>query len=247
LVGTASTWISSVTPAACRVGDGLAQHQHRIRLVVFDADDAAHRAGGAHRIANAGDQVGRMFDHDAVVAGEVGLAFAAVHHQGMHLGLLGHRELGVGRKRRPAQADHAGVPDRLQDVLAGGLRQVARPAPEVFLGRAGVCANDNRLDPGAAHAGTQADELDNARQRRVVRHREPLVAARDGLAAHHLLADADDGARRLADVLRQRHRHPVGEGQAPYPALRRQLAAWRMHAALEGFAAKVGDEFHWLS
>ena len=66
-------------------------------------------------------------------------------------------------------------------------------------------------------------------------------------AQKEILPRADDGARRLADVLRQRHRHPVGEGQAPYPALRRQLAAWRMHAALEGFAAKVGDEFHWLS
>jgi hypothetical protein len=63
--------------------------------------------------------------------------------------------------------------------------------------------------------GTQADELDHTGEWRMVRHRQPLVAARDGLAAHHLLADAHDGPRRLADVLRQRHRDPRRKRQAP--------------------------------
>jgi hypothetical protein len=37
-------------------------------------------------------------------------------------------------------------------------------------------ANDDGLDPGAAHAGTQADEFDHTGKRRMVRHRQPLVA-----------------------------------------------------------------------
>jgi len=35
-----------------------------------------------------------------------------------------------------------------------------------------------------------------------MRHRQPVIGAGDRLAAHHFLADLDDGMRQLADVLR---------------------------------------------
>ncbi len=104
-------------------------------------------------------------------------------------------------------------------------------------------ADDNRLDPGAAHAGPQADELHHAGQRRVMRHRKPVVALGDRLTAQHFLPDPDDGSRRFADVLRQRHRHLRRKRQPPNRAIRRQLARRRMHAALESAATKVGKQF----
>jgi hypothetical protein len=127
------------------------------------------------------------------------------------------------------------------------LRQVARLAPEVLLAGAGMRTNDNGFDPGAALARAQADELDHTGKWRVVRHRQPLLALGDGLAAHHFLADADDGPRHLADVLRQRHRDPRRKRQAPDRAGRGQLARGRMHPALEGLAAKIGKQFHFIN
>ena len=186
-----------------------------------------------------------MLDHHAVIAGEIGLAFAAVHHQGVHLRLLGHGKLGVRREGGAAQADHAGIPDRLQDVGAGGGFHVACLAPQIFLRRAGLAANNNRLGPRSARGRPEFDGLDHAGHRRVVRHRQPVVGARDRLAAHDVLADLDDGMGRLADMLHQRHRHARWIGQAADATVGRGLLArGRMHAALKGLAPEIVEELH---
>ena len=41
-----------------------------------------------------------LLDHDAMIAGQVRLALAAIDDQRMHLGLLGNGQLGVGREDR---------------------------------------------------------------------------------------------------------------------------------------------------
>ena len=162
----------------------------------------------------------------------------------MHLGLLRHGQLGMGREGGAAEADHAAIPDRLEDVAATGGRQVARLAPQIFLRCTGMGTNHDGFNPGSAHTRTQADKLDHTGHRRMVRHRQPILRAGDRLAAHNFLPGLDDGMRHLADMLRQRHDDVRRKRQAADPGVRRQLVGRRMHAPLEGLAAKIGEEFH---
>jgi hypothetical protein len=150
----------------------------------------------------------------------------------------------VRGKGRTAQPNQAGVPHRLQDVLRRQRLHVARRGPGVFLRGGGVGADDDGLGPRPACRGTQLDGFDHAGDRCMVRHRQPFVAARNGLPAHHLLAHPDDGLRRLADVLQQGHGDLRRIRHAPDRRARRVLVLRRVDAARKGLAAQEVQQLH---
>jgi hypothetical protein len=63
--------------------------------------------------AGAEDDRARLFPHEHFVATDVGLAFGAVQDQRVYAALAGFGELYAGRKHGPAEADDAGLADRL--------------------------------------------------------------------------------------------------------------------------------------
>ena len=68
-------------------------------------------------IARAVQHLCRLFQHDAMVGGEVGLALAAVDDDGVDLLAVRHFHLDVGGESRAAQPHDAGRLHRFDDLL----------------------------------------------------------------------------------------------------------------------------------
>ena len=179
----------------------LVERGDGVRLVLLDAEEDAVDAeylrgdGGAFE-----DRFG-AFEHETVVGGEVGLAFRAVQDERVD-DLFGRgRELYVGRERRAAHADDAGVGDALFEDLAVGVLPVR---DRVEAGAPFVLAVGNDLDGrdrAAVGAGNFDDVADRAAGGRVDRGGDESAGLGDELPLLHRVALLDDGLRRRADVL----------------------------------------------
>jgi hypothetical protein len=173
-----------------------------VHLVVLDTDHSTLYTQGPHEQANTLDQPVRMFQHDAVIAGQVGLAFTAIGDQGVDPVFGWRFHFNVGRECGAAQADHAAVLHGLNDFIrAHGIDIVAIFVHFLLRGSAVDLEND-ALNFGAAGAGHQPDAFDAAGGRCVLRYREKPVRFSDRLAPHHFLPRLHQWNRRLAGMLR---------------------------------------------
>ena len=78
------------------------------RLIVLDGKQHPLHTQGARHQQGAVEHSVRLFAHQPVVAGEVGLALGAVDHQGMQAITLAQVKLDRGRKGCPAHPDDTG-------------------------------------------------------------------------------------------------------------------------------------------
>jgi hypothetical protein len=120
-------------------------HGHRrdgFRLVVLDADQGIRGANRVHDDARAFDHLFRKVTHDAVVAGQIGFALAAIDDQCVYGQALAERELDRRREGGAAEADHTG----------------RRGASCDFLGRQGKGIGDRvGIDPAIGEIGFDGD------------------------------------------------------------------------------------------
>jgi hypothetical protein len=196
-------------------GDALAEVLHRVGLVGLDADDDALGLSQLEQVADSGVDVLALLEHDPVVGGQEGLALDAVDDHRVDLLVLRDLQLHMGRERRPAEPDDAGVLNRGDDLVDARRAQRAGLAVHHLLRRPGVGLEIDAGHHATGDAGRQRDPAHDPRRRGVHRHRDESVGAGDALAAGHLLPLPDHGHRRLADVLDQRDHQERREGKLP--------------------------------
>ena len=189
-------------------GDGL-------RLVVFDRNPNGGGLEGLGDNEGAFPDVGGVFDHEAVVRRQVGLALGPVQNQRVDRGLGWRADLDVGRKAGPAHAGDAGRGDLLGDgFLVERLPAGAGDNP-IDPGVFAIRYNRNRRGARAGGGGDGGDQLDRARGGGMHGRRDKAGGFADDLAAQYRVALLDRGCGRLAEVLRhgdhqrgrQRHLH----------------------------------------
>ena len=227
----------------CRSRAGRDHRGKRLRLVVLDADQNLACTGGMCDQADAFDDLRRALLHQTVVAGQIGLAFTAVHDQRMHFAVARKVQLYRRRKCRAAESDDAGGGDargdlgRCQRKRIGGRLQVI---PGIFA--IGFDSQGRHRQAGRMRSGKVADRHHAAGSGRMHRRRYRALAGSKQLPLFHLFADCDQMPGRRADMLLQRYIQPLRQRQDTNRRLRRQvLAAFRMHAAaqLEQFHADL--------
>ena len=208
------------------VGDGLG-------LVLLDGDgagDVPHHLGddgGAHGHLLA------LLQEDAVVGGEVRLAFAAVDDDAFALGARRRRKLDVRRERRAAEADDTGAVDLLDDGRVVGrdignqvIRQVDALHP--------LIAFHGDLDVGhgtAGEVGAGADGLDRAGYGGMDIGRYETARTGDDLAYFHLVTHLHDRQAGRAEVLGDGNVHGRCRRQDFGPAVAGELVVVRMDSA----------------
>jgi hypothetical protein len=102
----------------------------RIGLVALDADHRPLHPQDVHHDAQAQVHPLGVFDHGAVIGGEVGFALATIQHHRVQRLILGGRELDVCWKGGAAQAHDPGMLDGLDDlgrIECGPFRDHPRP------------------------------------------------------------------------------------------------------------------------
>ena len=214
---------------AAHGGDGLG-------LVVLDADQRLARAGAMQHQAHPIDHVGGPVAHDAVVAGEIGFAFAAVDDQRVDLAALAERQLDRRRKGGAAQPDHAGRGDQRRDLRRCQRERIGRNVGlECAVVSIGFKGDGLERQARRMRRGDLADGDDPARCRRMHGRGNAALRFGDQLAFQHLLTDQHHRAGRLPDVLQQRHVKPRRQGQGTQRRIGgRALVIVRMHTPTRG-------------
>ena len=87
-----------------RIAESFLKRLDSIGLVVFHADNCPRRPHGLHRDAGSVQHLARLLHHHAMVGGEVGLALAAVDHDGVHRLSSGQLHFDVSREGRTAES-----------------------------------------------------------------------------------------------------------------------------------------------
>jgi hypothetical protein len=192
-------------------GDGGLHGGDGFGLVVLDADQ--HLFGVEH-VAHGDDaleHVAGALAHQQVVAGDEGLAFGAVDHQGLEVAFLAGLELGVAGEDRAAEADHAGVAQEVAQLVGRGAAvvELVELGPAVFA----VGLDDHRQGGEAGGVGHECRRhvADDAGGGGMHRRRQAAVGAADALALEHPVARLDQRARVPADGLVQRDDQAVGQ------------------------------------
>ena len=217
-----------------------------VRLVHFDAND---RFIGAeflpHDFGTLEQRLG-AFHHQAMIVGQVGLAFGAIDQQLPDTDAFGHRQLDVRRKGGATHADDARHLHGLDEGVQRHLAPV-RHAVDIDLlpgKRIGLDADGRREAP--VDATKIADLRNGSGDRAVQRRRHEAAGFRDQLTTPDALADRHHGLARHADMLAERHDVVFDERHALYRQIRGLLLQMRrMHAVLET-AAQLAEQLHSL-
>ena len=220
-------------------GECVAQRLFRLRHVVFDGDHAGGRLHDVTEDAHTLDDLVGAFALQAVVTGDVGLAFDAVDHQ--QLDGVTPRQLGTGREARAAETDDAGGADSLQQGVRGGVQVIQRGRT---VRRRAVLAVGRNHDAGCRQAG-------RVRHRARFHHQygaggggmhrctDATDGLRDQLAPANVVAGTHQALGRLADVLCERQNELRRDAGRQYrPAGCRLAAACQPEAAVETVALR---------
>ena len=89
---------------------------NRIGLVALDPHNCPPRAERVHHDPDAEVHTGRIFDHHAVIAREIRLAFGAIENDRVDLEIVWRCELHMSRKCRTAKSDYACILHRLHNL-----------------------------------------------------------------------------------------------------------------------------------
>ena len=213
--------------------DDLADMGDGFRLVLLDGDGAGDVPHHLREDGGADDRLLALLQEDAVVGGEVRLAFAAVDDHALALGARRRRELDVRRERRAAEADDTGAVDLLDDglVVGGNLRdEVVRQVDALHP----LVAFHGDLDVGdgtAGQVGAGADGLDRTGHGGVDVGRHETARAGNHLAHLHLVAHLHDREGGRAEVLGDGNVHGRRRRQDFGPAVAGELVVVRMDSA----------------
>ena len=192
------------------VCEALGQLLDGVGLVLLDADDILL---GLQELLEQGDALFdqiAVLEHDAVVAGDEGLALRAVDENGLDMALLGGGELGPHGEGRTAETHDAAFAHALEEaVKIGRLGDLEIGA--LFHFAVALDADGRGL---AATDGIGLDGFDGAGDRGVDGRAVASLLAGDQLADGHVVADLNDGLGRLAGVHIHRQQHLFGHCHA---------------------------------
>ncbi|MOA00046.1 hypothetical protein D3C78_1193900 [compost metagenome] len=181
--------------------------------------------------------------HQAVVAGQVGLALAAVDQHGLDLVAGALLELDRRREDRPAHADDAGLGDALgqdQRALVEGIGRHVQLDPALLA----VALEDHAVDgqAGGMRSEDRADLDDPPRAGRMDRRRHFRRRTGDQLALEDPVADLDQRQRLGAGVLAQRQVEARRQRQAAdRQSCRAVLVGGRVDATADASEIEHGD------
>ena len=210
----------------------------RIELVVLHTDDGAFGSGRLERELDAADQGVALLEHDPMIAGQIGLALAAVDDDRLDQLPRGGLHLDVARKGPAPESDQPGILHGRDDFLGRHGVEVALQIVQDLLARGLVDLEEDRLSLGAVGCGCQCDRADDPGRRGMHGHGHETLGASDRLAAHDLLADLDqrNGGRTL--MLGERDGQLGRKGKPTDRFVRRQLLVLdRVDPVLEGAGA----------
>jgi hypothetical protein len=217
------------------VGGSRAQRGDGVGLVLLHTDGRTARPDPVADDLGAAHHRSRPFDHDPVVAGEIGLALTAVDHDELHALAFRHLELHVAGEGRAAETHQTRelypirhLRGRQAHRIDGG--RLGQPLAVVGIGldHDGGQGLAVGVEPGL-------DGRDAPRHRSVEGGRDEAARLADQLAAAQALPDPDDGLRRGAGVLGERQhvllheRHALDGKRVGGP-----LALGRVDAVAEG-------------
>ena len=131
------------------------QRLYRLGLVVLNADVAFLQTENPHQNFQTGDHFLRHLPAQPVVGGYVGLTLTGVDDNGIHLAQAAG-DFGVGGEGSAAHANHAALPDDIDELLVGKrVYRFLSPALNVRAqGVLVVVFDDHAHDGGAAGVGT---------------------------------------------------------------------------------------------
>ncbi len=170
----------------------------------FRAEDLAQNPHAAQDLFRAGAQKG-------IVGGDIGLAFAGVGNEGIHMAHGGHGLHGAG-EGGAAHAHNARLSDGVENFVVAQILYV-------FAGQGGgegrvleIVVNDHGQHIPAAGVGPGFYGGDGAGDRRVNRHAQSFAVA-DLLPQKNMVAHLYQGNAGRADVLLHGNHHlPGGDG-----------------------------------
>ena len=160
------------------------------------------QAEDLHNDLDAGDHQFGHLPAQPIIGSDVGLAFAGVNDDGIHLANAGG-ELDVRGEGRAAHTHDTGLMDHFHQFLRGqGIHLSLCPGLDVLAqGAQMVIFNDHAHHGSTAGVGLHFNRLDLAGDRGVNRHTQTRVVT-DLLAYRHRIALFHQGLAGRADVLR---------------------------------------------
>ena len=213
--------------------NSLAHGLNSLGLVLLDADDGA--AASEHLLHDgcADDDLLRALEHDAEVAGKIGLALRSVQDQALGHAAGSGIEFDMRGKGGSAESDHAASLDLVEDGRAvigdfgnQGIGKIHALYPLVaFYGYFNV----HHIVAGKVLAGCNG--LHGAGCGRMHEGGDESAGFGYHLPCLHLVADSHYRLRRGAKMLCHRHIHSLRKRQHLDCAAARQFCIIRMHTA----------------
>ena len=218
--------VGKLTHRLLHGGDGL-------RLVLLDADHGTASAKNLLHDGSTHHYLLGTLQHDAEVAGEIGLALRAVQDQALSLAAGSGIELHMGGEGSSAESDHAAGLDLVEDGCAvfgdfsdKGVGKIHSLDPLVALHR-----NLDVSHVVACKILAGADGLHGTGCGRVYERGDESAWLRYHLACLHLVAYGHDGLRRGAKMLGHGNIQSLGQGQHLDGAAAGEFCIVRMHSA----------------
>ncbi len=234
-------------PGLAKQPDDLIEGVHGLGFVVLDADQTLPRPGHVHQDQGALDDFRGALAHQAVIAGDVVLAFGAVEDHGVNGLVGGHGQLDGGREDGAAQADDT----RLTHPVAQQQR-VAFKVIRVRLQNLGrlvqtIDVNDNarRGQPRRVRHRSRFDGPHHAGGARMHRRTDESIGTGNALPPAHAITRFHQRSGRLTDVHRQRKNQLLRQGRRADGRFPRQafVGFFGMRRRRSARAAGIADEF----
>ena len=215
------------------LGEGLAHGLDGLGLVLLDADHGA--AASEHLLHDgcADDDLLRALEHDAEVAGEIGLALRAVQDQALSFAAGSGIEFHVCRESGSAESDHSAGLDTIEDGCAvfGDFCYEGVGKIHSFHPLVAFHGDFDMHHIVACEVLAGCDGLHGAGCGGMHECGDESAGFGDDLPCLHLVTYGHYGFRRRSQMLCHGHIHGLGQGQHLYGAASGEFCIIRMHTA----------------